>query len=63
VVYAGHELAVGSAGGGEFVVAIGQLDAQVSGFLFGLGDPGGERVDVSWRAESGFAPCLLAERF
>jgi hypothetical protein len=63
MVDAGHELAVGSPGGSEFVVTVGELDAQVSGLLLGLGDPGGERVDVGRRAESGFAPGLLAERF
>jgi hypothetical protein len=31
------------------------------GLLLGLGDPGGERVDVGRRSESGFAPGLLAE--
>ena len=61
VVDAGHQLAVGGAGGGEFVVAFAELDAQVGGLLFELGDLGVERVDVGGRAESGLLPGLFAE--
>jgi hypothetical protein len=46
VVDAGHQLAVGGAGGGEFVVAFAELDAQVGGLLFEPGDLAVERVDV-----------------
>ena len=63
VVDAGHELAVGGACGSELVVTIGEVNAQVSGLLLGLGDPGGEGVDVGRCAKPGFAPRLLAERF
>ena len=63
VVELGHELAVGGAGGGEFVVAFFELQAQVDGLLLEVGDFLVERVDVGGRAEPGFAPGLFAERF
>ena len=58
----GHELAVGGAGGGEVLVAFFELQAQVDGLLFEVGDLLAEGIDVSGRAEPGFAPGLLAER-
>ena len=62
VVELGHELAVGGAGGGEVLVAFLELQAQVDGLLFEVGDLLVEGVDVGGRAEPGFAPGLLAER-
>lgn len=38
VVDAGHEFPVGGACGGEFVVTVGELDAEVGGLLFEPGD-------------------------
>jgi len=52
VVDAGHQLTVSGAGGSEFVVAFAELDAQVGGLLFELGDLAAERVDVGGCAES-----------
>ena len=59
----GHELAVGGPGRGEVLVAFGELEPQVGGLLFEVGDLLVEGVDVGGRAEPGFAPRLLAERF
>ena len=61
VVDAGHQLAVGGAGGGELAVAFAELDAQVGSLLLELGDLAVERVDVCGRAEAGLLPGLLAE--
>jgi hypothetical protein len=58
----GHELAVGCPGGGEFVVAFAELEAQPGGLLFELGDLVVQRVGVGGRAEAGLLPGLLAER-
>ena len=58
----GHELAVGSAGGGELAVAFFELAAQVGGLLFQAGDRVVEGVDAGGCAEPGVAPGLLAER-
>ena len=58
----GHELAVGGAGRGEVLLAFLELQAQVNGLLLEMGDLLAEGVDVSGRAEPGFAPGLLAER-
>ena len=63
MVEPGHELAVGGAGGGEVLVAFAELEAQVGGLLFEVGDFLVQGVDVGGRAEPGFAPGLLAERF
>ena len=57
----GHELAVGGAGGSEVAVAFFELEPQVDGLLFEVGDLLVEGVDVGGRAEPGFAPGLLAE--
>ena len=58
----GHELAVGVPCRGEVLVAFFELQAQVNGLLLEVGDLLGEGIDVGGRAESGFAPGLLAER-
>ena len=57
----GHEFAVGSPGGGEFLVAFFQLEPQVGDLLLEVGDLVAEGVDVGGRAEPGVAPGLLAE--
>ena len=62
VVEPGHELAVGSPRGCEFVAAFFELQAQVGGLLFKMGDFLAEGVDVGGCAEPGFTPCLFAER-
>ena len=62
-VEAGHEFAVGGAGGGEVLVAFGELQAQVDGLLFEVGDLLLELVDVGRGAEPGLAPGLLADVF
>jgi hypothetical protein len=59
----GHELAVGGARGGEVFVAFFELEAQVDGLLFEVGDPLVEGFDVDWGAEPGLPPGLCAERF
>jgi hypothetical protein len=59
----GHELAVGGPGGGEVFVAFFELEAQVGGLLLKVGDLLVEGVDIGGRAEPGFAPGLVAERF
>ena len=60
-VDAGHELAVGGAGGGEVFVAFGELQAQVDDLLLEPGDLLVEGVDVGGVAEPGLAPGVLAE--
>ena len=55
--------AVRAPGGGEFVALFLELQAQVDGLLFEVDDLLVEGVDVGGRAESGFAPGLLAEGF
>jgi hypothetical protein len=57
----GHELAVGGSGCGEVFVAFFELEAQVDGLLFQVGDLLGEGVDVGGDPEPGLAPDLLAE--
>ena len=57
-----HELAVGSAGGGELAVAFFELDAQIGDLLFQAGDRVIESIDAGGCAEPGFPPGLLAER-
>ena len=57
----GHELAVGCAGGGEVLVAFLELEAQVDGLLFEVGDLWLRAIDVGGDAEPGLAPGLLAE--
>ena len=59
----GHELAVGCAGCGELVAAFFELEAEVGGLLFEMGDLLAEGVDVGGGAEPGFLPGLLAESF
>ena len=63
MVELGHELTVGVPCRGEVLVAFVELQAQVDGLLLEMGDLLGEGIDVGGRAESGFAPGLLAERF
>ena len=57
----GHEFPVGGPGRGEVLVAFLELEAQVDGLLFEVGDLLAEGVDVGGDAESGLAPGLLAE--
>ncbi len=57
----GHELPVGGPGRGEVLVAFFELEAQVDGLLFEVGDLLAEGVDVGGGAESGLVPGLLAE--
>src|SRR6266568_1534256 len=61
VVELGHELAVGSAGGGEFFAAFFELPPQIGNLLFQVVDLVVEGVDVGWGAESGLAPRLFAK--
>ena len=58
-----HELAVGSPGGPQVLVALVELQTQVSGLLFQRDDVLFELVDVVGCAEPGLAPGLLAECF
>jgi hypothetical protein len=58
----GHQLAVRSPRGCEFIAAFFELQAKVGGLLFEVGDFLVERIDVGGCAEPGFAPCLFAER-
>jgi hypothetical protein len=51
VVELGYELAVGGAGGGEVLVAFAELEAQVGGLLFEVGDFLVQGVDVGGCAE------------
>ncbi|HEX6656022.1 MAG TPA: DNA methyltransferase, partial [Candidatus Limnocylindria bacterium] len=60
-VEAGYQLAVGGAGGGQFVGAFGELESHVDGLLFEGGDALVELVDVGRGAEPGLLPGLLAE--
>ncbi len=60
-VDAGHELAVGGAGGGEVLVAFGELQTQVDDLLLEPGDLLVEGVDVGGGAEPGDVPGALAE--
>ncbi len=57
----GHQLAVGCPCRSEVVVAFFELEAEIGGLLFEIGDFLAERVDVRGGAESGFPPCLLTE--
>ena len=59
----GHEFAVGGAGGGEVFVAFVELQVQVDGLLFEVGDLLVEGVDVGRGAEPGLAPGVFAECF
>jgi hypothetical protein len=52
LVEPGHQLAVGGAGGYEFVVAFFELQAQAGGLLLEVGDFLVERVDVGGGTES-----------
>jgi hypothetical protein len=62
-VDAGHELSVGGTGGSEVLVPFFELETQVDDLLFEAGDLLVESTDVSWGAEAGLAPGLLAEGF
>jgi hypothetical protein len=57
----GHEIAVRSPRGFEFVVAFCELPALFSGVLFEFGDPALQAVDIVGAAEAGFPPDLFAE--
>ncbi len=58
-----HELPVGGPGRGEVLVAFPELEAQVDGLLFEVGDLLAEGVDVGGGAEPGLVPGLFAECF
>jgi hypothetical protein len=62
MVELGHQVAVRGPRGCEFVAALFELQAQVGGLLFEVGDFLAEGVDIGGRAEPGLAPCLFAER-
>ena len=62
-VDAGHQFAVGGAGGGEVLVAFAQLQAQVDGLLLEVGDLLVQGVDVDGGAQPGLAPGVLTECF
>jgi hypothetical protein len=47
-VDAGHEFAVGGAGGGDVLVAFVALQVQINDLLLEVGDLLLERVDVDW---------------
>ena len=53
---------VGGPGRGEVLVVFFELEAQVDGLLFEMGDLLAEGVDVGGGAEPGLAPGLVAER-
>src|SRR6266568_8840590 len=57
-----HEFPAGCAGGGEVLVALVELEAQVDDALFEGGVLLLELVDVVGSAEPGFPPCVLAEQ-
>ena len=57
----GHELPVGGPGRGEVLVAFLELETQVDGLLFEVGDRLAEGVDVGGDAEPGLASGLLTE--
>ncbi len=61
-VEVGHELTVSGPGRGEVLVAFLELEAQVDGLLFEVGDLLAEGIGVGGGAEPGLAPGLLAER-
>ena len=58
----GHELAVGGPGRGEVLALFFELEAQVDGLLFEVGDLLAEGVGVGGGAEPGLAPGLVPER-
>ena len=62
-VDAGHQFAVGGAGGGEVLVAFAELQAQVDGLLLEVGDLLVQGVDVDGGAQAGLAPGVLTECF
>ena len=57
----GHEFPVGGPGRCEVLVAFLELEAQVDGLLFEVGDLLAEGVDVGGDAEAGLVPGLLTE--
>ena len=58
----GHEFPVGGPGRGEVLVAFLELEAQVDGLLFEVGDLLAEGVGVGGGAEPGLVPGLVPER-
>ena len=58
-----HQVAVGGAGGGEFVVAVLKLVATVEELLFEFGDPLTESADFVGSGEAGVVEDLFAEDF
>jgi hypothetical protein len=59
----GHELAVGGAGGAEFLVTFFEREAQADVLLLQAGGLLAELVEVGALPEAGGAPGLLAEGF
>ncbi|MEU9376485.1 hypothetical protein AB0D94_22295 [Streptomyces sp. NPDC048255] len=57
----GHQVAVGSAGGGEVVALILEFEFQIDYLLFERGDAGLELFGVLGSADAGLAPDLLAQ--
>ena len=58
-----HQVAVGGAGGGEFVVAVLELVSPVEELLFEFGDALTESADFVGSGEAGLVEDLFAEDF
>ena len=58
-----HQVAVGGAGGGEFVVAVLEVLASVEELLFKFGDPLTEGADFVGSGEAGVVEDPFAEDF
>ena len=58
-----HRVAVGGAGGGEFVVAVLKLVSTVEELLFEFGDPLTEGADFVGSGEAGVVEDLFSEDF
>ena len=58
-----HQVAVGGAGGGEFVVAVLEVLASVEELLFEFGDAFAEGADFVGSGEAGVVEDLFAEDF
>jgi hypothetical protein len=62
-VECGHQVAVGGAGGGKFVVAVLEFLAAVEELLFEFGDALTEGADFVGSGEAGVVEDLFAEDF
>ena len=58
-----HRVAVGGAGGGEFVVAVLKLVSTVEELVFEFGDPLTEGADFVGSGEAGVVEDLFSEDF